>query len=78
MKALSLFIAVVSSLVVMPLHAYRIAAWIPSWDSASLTTIEQHAGDLDESNPVWYSLSSSGAIVTKWNAENPTSSALSR
>lgn len=52
--------------------AYRTAAWIPPWDSSALTSIQLHAGDLDESNPVWYSLSSSGAIVTNWNAENPT------
>jgi spore germination protein YaaH len=52
--------------------AYRTAAWIPPWDAAALTSIQLHAGDLDESNPVWYSLSSSGAIVTNWNAENPT------
>jgi len=52
--------------------AYRTAAWIPPWDASALTSIQLHAGDLDESNPVWYSLSSSGAIVTNWNAENPT------
>jgi spore germination protein YaaH len=52
--------------------AYRTAAWIPPWDAAALTSIQLHAGDLDESNPVWYSLSSGGAIVTNWNAENPT------
>lgn len=56
-----------------PLAAYyRTAAWIPPWDSAALTSIQQHAGKLDESNPVWYSLSSNGSIVTNWNAENPT------
>jgi len=55
-----------------PAFAYRTAAWIPPWDSAALTSIQLHAGDLDESNPVWYSLSASGAIVTNWNAENPT------
>jgi spore germination protein YaaH len=54
------------------LFAYRTAAWIPPWDNASLTSIQLHAGSLDESNPVWYSLTSSGAIVANWNAENPT------
>jgi spore germination protein YaaH len=52
--------------------AYRTAAWIPPWDAAALTSIQLHAGDLDESNPVWYSLSPGGAIVANWNAENPT------
>ena len=41
--------------------AYRTAAWIPPWDASALTSIQLHAGDLDESNPVWYSLSSGGA-----------------
>lgn len=53
-------------------YAYRIAAWIPPWDSAALTSIQLHAGSLDESNPVWYSLSTSGSIVVSWNGENPT------
>ena len=52
--------------------AYRTAAWIPSWDANALTSIQMHAGSLDESNPVWYSLSSNGSIVVNWNAENPT------
>lgn len=54
------------------LFAYRTAAWIPPWDNASLTSIQLHAGSLDESNPVWYSMTSTGAIVANWNAENPT------
>src|SRR5438067_7951800 len=65
-------VVVLLSLLAVPAFAYRAAAWIPPWDASALTSIQLHAGDLDESNPVWYSLSSSGAIVTNWNAENPT------
>jgi spore germination protein YaaH len=52
--------------------AYRASAWIAPWDTNSLTTLQTNAGNLSESNPVWYSLSSSGAIVANWNAENST------
>jgi len=65
-------VAVVLFLLAANAFAYRTAAWIPPWDASALTSIQLHAGDLDESNPVWYSLSSSGAIVLNWNAENPT------
>lgn len=72
MKLRSVFLFITTLLIALPSQATRISAWIPPWDAASLSSIQLHAGDLDESNPVWYSLSSSGTIVTNWNAENPT------
>jgi len=68
----SLFLVFAAALIATNSHAYRIAAWIPPWDQAALTSVQLHAGSLDESNPVWYSMSSSGAIVVNWNGENPT------
>lgn len=70
-KTISTF--VVAAVIATPLSAaYRISAWIAPWDQASLTSLEMNAGAMSESNPVWYSLDSSGRIVTNWNAENPT------
>jgi spore germination protein YaaH len=59
-------------LAALPGHAYRMAIWVPPWDANALTTIQRQAGNLDESNPVWYTLSATGVITKNWNAENPT------
>ena len=67
-----LFLTAAMLFMVPSLFASRITAWIPAWDSAALTSLQLNAGRLDESNPVWYSLSSTGSIVLNWNAENPT------
>lgn len=57
-------------LIAAPAFAYRTAAWIPSWDTAAVESMRLHGGKLSESNPVWYALDSSGAIVPMWNAED--------
>lgn len=49
--------------------AYRVAAWIPPWNSAALSTIQKNGGSIQESNPVWYSLNADGSIAKNWNAE---------
>ena len=73
MKIRSLFLVLAAILFsTNSFAAYRIAAWIPPWDATSLTSIQQHAGSLDESNPIWYSMSTTGSIVVNWNGENPT------
>ena len=72
MRLRSLFLVLASVFISTSSYAYRIAAWIPPWDAASLTSIQLHAGSLDESNPVWYSMASDGSIVLNWNGENPT------
>ncbi|HUP64671.1 MAG TPA: glycosyl hydrolase family 18 protein [Thermoanaerobaculia bacterium] len=53
-------------------HAYRLSAWVTPWSPEALPSIEMNAGNLDESNPVWYSLAANGTISPNWNAENPT------
>ncbi len=53
------------------MYAYTFSAWVPAWDTNALTSMQLHAGSLDESNPGWYSLDGNGAIAKNWNAENP-------
>jgi len=65
-------IFVAAFLCAMSSYAYRISAWIPAWDPNALTSMQLHAGWLDEANPGWYSLDANGAIVKNWNAEDPT------
>jgi spore germination protein len=54
-----------------PALAYRFSAWIPTWDPAALETMQRNAGNLDESNPSWYTIAPDGGIVKNWNAEAP-------
>jgi len=51
--------------------AYSFSAWVPAWDANGLSSMQLHAGSLDESNPGWYSLDANGAVTKNWNAENP-------
>lgn len=64
---------VVSSLISSSASAaWRSAAWIAPWDPNSLASIQNNAGALQESNPVWYEWNADGTIKAGWNAENPT------
>src|SRR5581483_320348 len=56
----------------LPLHAYTISAWIPTWDPNALTSVQQHAGAMTESNPGWYTVSADGSIGRNSGAEDPT------
>ena len=43
---------------------YRIAVWIPGWDTTNvLSSLQLHAGSMSESNPVWYQINSDGTIA---------------
>lgn len=53
-------------------QAYRFSAWIPAWDSAAVTSVQQQGDHLDESNPGWYTMTSTGGVAKVWNAEDPT------
>ena len=44
-----LFVAFVA--VAIPSHAYRMSAWIPSWDAKAVSSMQLNAGKLDEANP---------------------------
>src|SRR5579884_747607 len=56
----------------LPLQAYTISAWIPTWDPNALTTVQRHAGAMTESNPGWYTVNSDGSIARNSGAEDPT------
>lgn len=53
------------------LHAWRMSAWIPSWDGNALAIMQTRAGNLSEANPVWYTIARDGSVVKTWNAEDP-------
>src|SRR5207248_11715106 len=56
----------------LPLHAYTISAWIPTWDRNALTTVQRHAGSMAESNPGWYTINADGSIARNAGAEDAT------
>ena len=56
----------------VPAHAYRMSAWVPSWDANALTIMQTQAGNLTETNPGWYSLAADGSIAKNYKAEDPT------
>lgn len=43
--------------------AYRISVWIPPYSAAALVTIQQHGGEIHESNPVWYNINADGTLA---------------
>jgi spore germination protein YaaH len=57
----------------LPLNAaYTISVWIPTWDPNALSSVQQHASAMTESNPGWYTLSADGSIGRNSGAENGT------
>ena len=73
MRVRRLAVGVVLFVVASPLFAgYRIAGWIPTWDPNALTSTQQHAGLMSESNPTWYQINTDGTIAKKSGAEDPT------
>ena len=56
----------------LPLHAYTISAWIPTWDPNALTTVQRHADEMSESNPGWYTVAADGSINRNSGAEDST------
>jgi spore germination protein len=55
----------------VPAHAWRMSAWVPSWDANAVTIMQTNAGRLDETNPGWYSMDATGGIVKNYKAEDP-------
>jgi len=55
----------------IPSHAYRMSAWVPSWDTRALASMQMNAGKLDEANPVWYEIKADGTFTKVFNAESP-------
>jgi len=65
------WLSVTLLLVAIPSWAYRMSAWIPSWDGQAVTSMQLNAGKLDESNPEWYSLTADGGVRKLENSEAP-------
>ena len=55
-----------------PSYAYRMTAWVPSWDANALTIMQSQAGNLQETNPGWYTLAADGSIILNYKAEDPS------
>ena len=55
--------------VAIPSHAYRMSAWVASWDSRAVTSMQLNAGKLDEANPPWYMIAADGSVTKNYNAE---------
>lgn len=55
----------------VPSHAYRMSAWVPSWDAGALTTMQLQAGNLTETNPGWYTIAADGTFTKNYKAEDP-------
>lgn len=55
----------------VPSHAYRMSAWVPSWDPAALEVMRVQAGNLQETNPGWYTIAAGGTFTTNYKADDP-------
>lgn len=56
----------------VPSYAYRMSAWVPSWDPNAVTTMQMQAGNLTETNPGWYTVAADGTFTRNYKAEDPT------
>ena len=61
MRSLKAFVVLLFA-VASPAYAYRMSAWVPSWDSNAPTIMGIHARDLDESNPGWLYANPDGTV----------------
>jgi spore germination protein len=62
--------AVVLFAFAVPSHAYRMSAWVPSWDARSLEIMRTQAGNLHETNPGWYTVAADGSVTKNYKAED--------
>jgi hypothetical protein len=59
---ISIVLSLALCLLAFPAHAYRMSAWVPSWDSNAPAIMGVHARDLDESNPGWLYANADGTV----------------
>ena len=71
MRSRNLVIALALFAFAVPAHALRMSAWVPSWDTNALEVMRVQAGNLDETNPGWYTLAPGGGITKNYKAEDP-------
>jgi spore germination protein len=55
----------------VPGYAYRMSAWVPSWDPSAVTVMQMQAGNLEETNPGWYTIAADGSVTNNYKAEDP-------
>lgn len=53
-----------------PALAFSNSVWVPPWDANALSSVQQNASAIAESNPVWYAWNADGSIAKNWNSEN--------
>lgn len=69
MRSRAVGLALSLSAFALPSYAYRMSAWVPSWDSKALASMQVNAGKLDEANPGWYTIAADGTFTKNANAE---------
>ena len=72
MRSRFLFSAVALVAFAAPGYAYRMTAWVPSWDPNAVTIMQMQAGNLQETNPGWYQVLADGSLALNYKAEDPT------
>ncbi len=72
MRSRFLFSAVALFAFAVPGYAYRMSAWVPSWDPNAVTVMQTQAGNLEETNPGWYTIAADGSVTKNYKAEDPT------
>lgn len=50
--------------------AYRMTAWVVTWDPASAESMRRYGSSIEETNPVWFVLSEAGEIVPRPEADD--------
>src|SRR5688572_29991755 len=48
------------------------SAWVPSWDPNAVTVMQTEAGNLEETNPGWYTMAADGSVTKNYKAEDAT------
>ena len=72
MRSRFLFSVVALFAFAAPGYAYRMSAWVPSWDPNAVSVMQMQAGNLEETNPGWYTVAADGSVTNNYKAEDPT------
>ena len=72
MRSRFLFSVVALFAFAVPGYAYRMSAWVPSWDPNAVAVMQMQAGNLEETNPGWYTVAADGSVTRNYKAEDPT------
>jgi len=72
MRSRFLFSVVALFAFAAPGYAYRMSAWVPSWDPNAVAVMQTQAGNLEETNPGWYTIAADGSVTNNYKAEDAT------